>query len=118
MLNNWGATVHFAENGQEAIDMFGSHGQDIDVVLMDCEMPEMDGYSATRHIRSLERSGRRVSTPIIALTAHAMPEFRRRARGSRHDRLRDQADSEGDAAESDAECAQHRRLTLPARSLH
>ena len=79
MLNNWGATVHFAENGQEAIEMFGSHGQDIDVVLMDCEMPEMDGYSATRHIRTLERSARRVSTPIIALTAHAMPEFRRRA---------------------------------------
>ena len=40
MLNNWGATVHFAENGQEAIEMFGSHGNDIDVVLMDCEMPK------------------------------------------------------------------------------
>ena len=52
MLNNWGATVHFAENGQEAIEMFGSHAKDIDVVLMDCEMPEMDGYSATRHIRT------------------------------------------------------------------
>jgi two-component system, sensor histidine kinase RetS len=79
MLNTWGATVHFAENGQEAVEMFGSHGGDIDVVLMDCEMPEMDGYSATRHIRTLERSGRRTTTPIIALTAHAMPEFRRRA---------------------------------------
>ena len=79
MLNNWGATVHFAENGQEAIEMFGSHAKDIDVVLMDCEMPEMDGYSATRHIRTIERSGHRATTPIIALTAHAMPEFRRRA---------------------------------------
>jgi signal transduction histidine kinase/CheY-like chemotaxis protein len=79
MLNNWGATVHFAENGQEAVEMFGAHGKDIDVVLMDCEMPEMDGYSATQHIRTLERSGRRTATPIIALTAHAMPEFRRRA---------------------------------------
>ena len=79
MLNNWGATVHFAENGEEAVEMFGSHGEDIDVVLMDCEMPEMDGYSATQHIRTLERSGRRPTTPIIALTAHAMPEFRRRA---------------------------------------
>ncbi len=79
MLNNWGATVHFAENGQEAIEMFGNHAQDIDVVLMDCEMPEMDGYSATRHIRTLERSSRQEVTPIIALTAHAMPEFRRRA---------------------------------------
>ena len=79
LLNNWGATVHFAENGQEAIEVFGSHAADIDVVLMDCEMPEMDGYSATRHIRTLERSGHHAQTPIIALTAHAMPEFRRRA---------------------------------------
>ncbi len=79
MLNNWGATVHFAENGVEAVEMFGSHANEIDVVLMDCEMPEMDGYSATRHIRTVERSARRESTPIIALTAHAMPEFRRRA---------------------------------------
>ena len=79
MLNNWGAIVHFAENGQEAVEMFGTHSNDIDVVLMDCEMPEMDGYSATLHIRTLERSSRRAATPIIALTAHAMPEFRRRA---------------------------------------
>ena len=79
LLNNWGATVHFAQNGQEAVEIFGSHSKQIDVVLMDCEMPEMDGYSATRHIRTLEQSGHRATTPIIALTAHAMPEFRRRA---------------------------------------
>jgi len=79
LLNNWGATVHFAQNGQEAVEIFGSHRKEIDVVLMDCEMPEMDGYSATRHIRTLEQSGHRATTPIIALTAHAMPEFRRRA---------------------------------------
>ena len=79
LLNNWGATVHFAQNGQEAVEIFGNHSKEIDVVLMDCEMPEMDGYSATRHIRTLEQSGHRATTPIIALTAHAMPEFRRRA---------------------------------------
>ncbi len=79
MLDNWGAQVHFAENGREAVDLLDEHPDEIDVILMDCEMPEMDGYAATRHIRTVEQSHGRAPTPIIALTAHAMPEFRREA---------------------------------------
>ena len=79
MLDGWGAQVHFASNGREAVDLYRSRGKGIAVVLMDCEMPEMDGYAATREIRDLERARRLPKKPIIALTAHAMPEFRRLA---------------------------------------
>jgi len=71
--------VHFASNGREAVDLYRSRSRGISVVLMDCEMPEMDGYAATREIRDLERARRLPRMPIIALTAHAMPEFRRLA---------------------------------------
>ena len=48
-----------------------------DLVFMDCQMPEMDGYEATREIRRREtRSGRRV--PIVAVTGHALPDDRAR----------------------------------------
>ncbi|NJN50559.1 MAG: response regulator [Gammaproteobacteria bacterium] len=79
MLDNWGAQVHFAANGREAVDVFDARTGNIDIVLMDCEMPEMDGYAASRHIREIEHSRPGSATPIIALTAHAMPEFRKQA---------------------------------------
>ncbi|MFM1873498.1 MAG: hypothetical protein RL398_2920, partial [Planctomycetota bacterium] len=64
-----------ATNGREAVDLYGR--QDISLVLMDCLMPEMDGFEATREIRAHEQSsGRRC--PIVALTANAMPGDRRR----------------------------------------
>jgi len=68
-----GYSVTMANNGREALDAWSRHR--FDLILMDCAMPEMDGYEATREIRIREqRSGKRV--PIVALTANAMAHDR------------------------------------------
>ncbi len=66
-----------AQNGREAVDMV-SGGQVFDAVLMDLQMPEMDGLEATRHIRAWEQQHHRPPLPIIALTADAFAEDRQR----------------------------------------
>ncbi|MCL6433626.1 MAG: response regulator [Leptolyngbyaceae cyanobacterium HOT.MB2.61] len=73
-LENIGYTADVAANGQEALQMMAQISYDL--VLMDCQMPVLDGYSATREIRRLEGDSRR--TIIIALTANAMREDRQR----------------------------------------
>jgi CheY-like chemotaxis protein len=72
MLAKLGCSVDVAANGAEAVDLWTR--LPYDVILMDCQMPELDGYAAARLIRSRERSGVRV--PIIALTASAMQSDR------------------------------------------
>ncbi len=67
-LKKLGCTVETAGDGAAAIRMWQAGNYDI--VFMDCQMPELDGYAATRQIRSMERG--RDRTPIIAMTAHAM----------------------------------------------
>jgi signal transduction histidine kinase/ActR/RegA family two-component response regulator len=74
MLKNLGQQVDTALNGREALERMVQ--QRFDVVLMDCQMPEMDGYQATAEIRRLD--GSVAATPIIALTANAMVEDRER----------------------------------------
>jgi PAS domain S-box-containing protein len=64
--------IDIAENGTIAVEMFKAKRYDL--VLMDVQMPIMDGYTATREIRKWERENGRKETPIIALTAHAMKE--------------------------------------------
>jgi two-component system, sensor histidine kinase and response regulator len=61
------------ENGRQAIDAFIAAG-DYDLVLMDIQMPEVDGYAATRAIRDWEREHNHAHTKIIALTASVFPE--------------------------------------------
>jgi CheY-like chemotaxis protein/HPt (histidine-containing phosphotransfer) domain-containing protein len=68
MARSLGCEVHLAEDGARALEIVG-HAR-YDAILMDCHMPRMDGFAATRAIRAAEASGAR--TPIIALTANAM----------------------------------------------
>ncbi|MBS1877303.1 MAG: response regulator [Acidobacteria bacterium] len=70
ILEKLGYTAESAENGAVALDLLAV--RDFDLVLMDCQMPEMDGYEATRRIRSTSTPVRNHKIPIIALTAHAM----------------------------------------------
>ncbi|MFP4502910.1 MAG: response regulator [Candidatus Hydrogenedentota bacterium] len=74
ILRDFGCSVAVASDGAEAIQM--QHDGDYDIILMDCQMPNMDGYESTRHIRQQE--GDRRHTPIIAMTAHAMKGDRER----------------------------------------
>ena len=70
-------TIDEANNGSEALELFEQN--EYALVLMDIQMPIIDGYTATRMMRRIEeRSGRR--TPVVALTAHAYEEDIRRCR--------------------------------------
>lgn len=73
VLQGEGARVIVGENGSEGLASFQQHEAEIDLVLMDMQMPVMDGYTATRNLRERGWSG-----PIIALTAHAMRGDRER----------------------------------------
>jgi len=69
LLEKAGHVVTIAANGKEAVDQVAA--RPFDLVLMDVQMPEMDGYEATQAIRLSEQGDRR-HLPIVALTAHAM----------------------------------------------
>ena len=77
MLSKLGCDVVVAAHGGEALNQLEQH--DFDLVLMDCNMPVMDGYEASRQIRQSERWP---DLPIVALTANAMPEERERCRAA------------------------------------
>ena len=80
MLQNEGAEVTKAWNGQEAVELFRkSKPGEFDVILMDIMMPVMNGYEATKMIRSLDREDAK-TIPIIAMTANAFTEDRLRAK--------------------------------------
>jgi two-component system, sensor histidine kinase and response regulator len=74
-LKEWGCAVTSVRNGRQAVEACSERS--FDVVLMDVQMPEMDGLTATRLIREKERIAR-MRTPIIAMTAHAMAGDRER----------------------------------------
>jgi CheY-like chemotaxis protein len=75
LLERRGYRVDVAANGREAVS--AAAGLDYALVLMDCQMPELDGYAASRAIRDGEAGSSR-HTPIVAMTAHSMPGDRER----------------------------------------
>ncbi len=70
MLQSFGVSPFSASNGLEALEQMGRNT--FDLVLMDCHMPEMDGYAATRALRERERVMSLKRTPVVALTADAL----------------------------------------------
>ena len=74
LLRSQGATVRWAENGKAVLEMFSqSKPGDVDVILMDVQMPEMNGLDAARAIRALRRQDAD-SIPIVAMTANTFQE--------------------------------------------
>jgi signal transduction histidine kinase/ActR/RegA family two-component response regulator len=76
MLEKMGYLVDIASDGYQAVSFAMAHPYD--VIILDCSMPEMDGYQATAEIRRLHQEGALRRIPIIALTANALPEDRER----------------------------------------
>ena len=112
MLERSGHRVTIANNGQEAVDAVVR--QPFDLVLMDIQMPVMDGFEATQAIRDLEKDSSR-HTPIIALTAHAITGYREKCleRG-----LDDYLSKPMKIADLNAKIAEHlpQGLTIPTES--
>lgn len=73
LLKRLGFEADAAVNGEEALQLVQTNHAGYDVILMDCQMPLMDGYETTRCIREWEKSNGQGGTPIIALTADALP---------------------------------------------
>ncbi|MDD0977397.1 hybrid sensor histidine kinase/response regulator [Pseudomonas fontis] len=78
MLGKLNLEPDTASNGEEALQAMMS--RQYDLVLMDCEMPVLDGFSATQQLRAWEAETERRRTPVVALTAHILAEHKERAR--------------------------------------
>jgi signal transduction histidine kinase/CheY-like chemotaxis protein len=76
LLHKLNHNITLTDNGREALQTLQAAPGKFDLVLMDCEMPIMNGFTATREIRSWERSRHQRRIPIVALTAHILPEQR------------------------------------------
>ncbi len=78
MLGKLNLEPDTASNGEEALQAMKARRYDL--VLMDCEMPILDGFSATEQLRTWEAANQRQRTPVVALTAHILAEHKERAR--------------------------------------
>ena len=75
ILKKHGAEVSMADNGESVFEKYRNHHEKIDIVLMDIEMPVMNGYEATTAIRDYEQRELLVRKPIFGLSAHALAEY-------------------------------------------
>ena len=78
MMSRAGYTVDIAGNGQEAVNVYEEDPFRYDLVLMDINMPVMDGFEATKIIRELEKNNGYDPVPILALTANVLDDFKKR----------------------------------------
>jgi CheY-like chemotaxis protein len=77
VLSKLGCDVDLAENGVVGVEK--AKNNDYDIIFMDCQMPEMNGFDATKAIREHEKAtGKKEKVPIVAMTANAMPGDRER----------------------------------------
>jgi CheY-like chemotaxis protein len=87
MLARIGCTVTKVDNGDDAVRLGAAADRDIDIVLMDCQMPVVDGLEATRRIRANERRLGLAPIPVVALTANTALEDREACRRAGMDRF-------------------------------
>ena len=78
LLKQLSVRATLTSSGEEALALLENQQFTPDIILMDCEMPDLDGYQTTRLIRELEERDKRRRIPILALTAHASTEHRER----------------------------------------
>ncbi len=76
LLVKLGVEVMLAENGQQALDLLGQRAK-VDLVLMDCQMPVLDGFATTQALREREEAQALPHLPVIALTAGAFDDDRK-----------------------------------------
>ncbi|MDF1822465.1 MAG: 7TM diverse intracellular signaling domain-containing protein [Alcanivoracaceae bacterium] len=74
LVNKLGLEAETAESGPEALAVLLNDSRPFDLILMDCEMPEMDGFETSQEIIRLQKSSKIPRIPIVALTAHAVPD--------------------------------------------
>ena len=109
ILESEGAVITKAWNGQEAVDIFQNSDEGtFDIILMDVMMPVMDGLSATRTIREMDRKDAR-EIPIIAMTANAFDEDRKRSREAGMDRHLAKPLDPREIVKTISECISHKK---------
>lgn len=87
MLKHMGMEFQIFDNGAQILSAYEANPDQPDLILMDCEMPVMDGYEASRQIRKLQKTNALPPIPVIALTAHLGIEFEKYSRDAGMDEL-------------------------------
>lgn len=90
-----GYEIVVVDNGRQAVEKIKQNPEAFNLILMDIQMPEMDGYEATRTLRALEKSRGCEPLPIIAMTAHAFKQDKEKClKGGMDDYISKPIDSE------------------------